>query len=259
MNTKTGKNLALATTLIVFCLSTAFAQSGSNEGRKRGARGGALLGLTMGVVAGDAGWAVKGAAVGAVAGGVAGNMQDYENDREDYRTDTLAGAIASNNSGGGGEAPQGWNDIDAFVGTWQVNAWVLDEDGDRHDFQGTATSSLDTTQSVTFRYSNFDDLLEEGISGSTTLSFSPDRGFEMINQFSTEPDGNRYVGNFNNGENKFIFFYAGSNQETFSGIQRSDYRLEMQMVGRDVIVIETMASIGSEELRIQSYRFTRTG
>ena len=228
------------------------------EGRKRGARGGALLGLTMGAVAGDARWAAAGAVVGGVAGGVAGDWADYQDDREDYRTETLAGAIASKSDGGEGQAPAGWNEIDAFVGDWQVTMWSLDAEGERYDATAKAVSRLDTTSSITFTYSDFvADELDLEVTGTTSLSFSPDRGFEMINHFSSSDEGNRFVGNFNNGDNKYVFFFAGSDQETFTGIQRTDYRLEMQMVGGDVIVLETWAAVGSEEKRVQSYRLTR--
>ena len=65
-------------------------------------------------------------------------------------------------------------------------------------------------------------------------------------------------GHYDNAARKYHFYYAGSSQGTFSGIQRTDYRIEMQMIGADVIVIETWATVGTEDKRIQSYRFTRS-
>ena len=79
----------------------------------------------------------------------------------------------------------------------------------------------------------------------------------MINHFSTSAEGNRYVGHYDNDRGKYKFFFAGSDSETFSGVKRTDYRLEMQMVGQDVIVLETWAPVGTEEKRIQSYRLNR--
>ena len=229
-----------------------------NEGRKRGARGGALLGLTMGALTGDAGVAAAGAAAGAVAGGVAGSWRDYEEDRADYRAETMAGAIATRNSGGDGEAPEGWHDIDAFVGQWTVTVWLLDTQGNRIDATADAVSTLDSTKSVTFRFSNFQsDAFAEPITGSTTLRFEKDRGFEMLNALSVAPDGNRYVGHFDNAGNKYEFFYAGSNQSTYAGFKRADYRLEMKMIGRDVIVFDTIVADGGTDKKIQSYRVTR--
>jgi len=203
-----------------------------NEGRKRGIRGGALLGLTMGAVTGDAGMAAAGAAAGAVAGGVAGSWKDYEEDRQDYRAETMAGAIAGKDSGGDGEAPEGWHDIDAFVGQWTVTLWLLDTQGNRIDATAEAVSTLDSTKSVTFRFSDFQsEGFEEPVTGSTTLRFVKDRGFELLNVFSIAPEGNRYVGHFDNAASKYEFFYAGSNQSTYTGFKRSDYRLEMKMIG----------------------------
>jgi hypothetical protein len=259
-----GLNLAgrLASVLLLSCLVMAghADQQPENEGRKRGARGGALIGLTMGALTGDAGLAVAGAAAGAVAGGVAGSWKDYEQDREDYRAETMAGAIATKGGGGDGEAPDGWHDIDAFIGQWSVTVWLLDPEGNRIDATAEAVSSLDTTQSVTFRFSNFQsEDFEEPVTGSSTMRFERDRGFELLNDFSVATEGNRYVGHFDNAAGKYEFFYAGSNQATYTGFKRTDYRLEMRMIGRDVIVWETFLSDGGTERKIQSYRLARKG
>ena len=248
--------LALLSGLVV--ASHAQDDGNANEGRKRGVRGGALLGLTMGALTGDAGMAAAGAAAGAVAGGVAGSWKDYEEDRQDYRAETVAGAIAGKEGGGDGEAPEGWHDIDAFVGKWNVTLWLLDPEGNRIDATAEAASALDTTQSVTFRFSNFQSAsFDEPVTGSTTLRFERDRGFELLNRFSLTPQGNRYVGHFDNTNGKYEFFYAGSDQATYTGFKRTDYRLEMKMIGRDVIVWETFVADGSGEKKIQSYRATR--
>ena len=121
-------------------------------------------------------------------------------------------------------------------------------------------SSLDSTQSVTFRFSNFQSSDFSGsVAGKTTLSFKADRGFEMLNQFTSSPANNRYVGHYDNQAAKYEFFYAGSDQDTFSGIKRTDYQVIMKMIGNDVIVIETWASVDGQEKRLQSYRLTRQG
>ena len=256
------RTLALALALILLT-QTVHSQEGQrkNEGARRGALGGALVGLTMGALSGDAGLAAAGAVAGGVTGGVAGWNRDYEEDREDYRAETLAGAIAGKQDGGQGEAPPQWSDIDAFVGTWRVQMWGLDLDGNRIDATAAAQSSLNTTKSVTFRFTDFatesGDLAEAEF-GTSTLDFEPDRGFELLNDFVTSPQGNRYVGHFDNAANRYKFYFAGSDQETFSGIKRGDYRLEMQLIGRDVILLETRAMVGTEEKLIQSYRMTRT-
>lgn len=231
----------------------------STEGRNRGAAAGAVVGLTMGALTGDARLAAAGAVAGGVTGGAAGAMRDYEEDRADYRAETLAGAIGSKDSGGQGEAPANWDQIDAFIGNWNVSMWGLNDQGQRIDATARAVSSLDNTRSVTFRFSDFkSDQFDAVVEGSSRLSFDPSRGFELLNQFSSSADGNRWVGHYDNQAGKYVFFYAGSDQQTFSGIQRSDYRVEMRMVGNDVITIETFATVGTDEKRIQSYRLTRS-
>ena len=256
------KTLAIALTLTLLT-QTVHSQEGQrkNEGARRGALGGALVGLTMGALTGDAGLAAAGAVAGGVTGGVAGWNKDYQEDREDYRAETLAGAISGKQDGGQGEAPPQWSDIDAFVGTWRVQMWGLDLEGNRIDATASAQSSLNTTKSVTFRFVDFTTDAGDYAAaefGTSTLGFEPDRGFELLNDFVTSPQGNRYVGHFDNPANTYKFYFAGSDQETYSGIKRGDYRLEMQLIGRDVILIETRAMVGSEEKLIQSYRMTRT-
>jgi hypothetical protein len=218
------------------------AENERNEGRRRGALGGALVGLTMGALTGDAGLAAAGAVAGGVTGGVAGSWRDYEDD------------------GGDGEAPAQWSEIDSFVGSWLVQMWGLDAEGTRIDASAAAQSSLNTTRSVTFRFIDFktdSGDYSEADFGSSTLGFEADRGFELVNDFVSSLEGNRYVGHFDNPSNRYKFYYAGTDQETFSGIKRTDYRLEMQLIGGDVILIDTWAMVGSEEKRIQSYRLTR--
>jgi hypothetical protein len=119
--------------------------------------------------------------------------------------------------------------------------WALSPDGERIDATAEARSALDNTSSVTFQFSDFS---SNQISGevSMRLSFDKDKGFEMLNQFSTGQKGNRYVGHYDNQASKYIFLYAGSNQDTFSGVQRTDFRLEMQMVGNDVDCHRNMGS-----------------
>lgn len=247
--------------LLVVVLAVAAGCAGNeprSEGARKGAATGALVGLTMGALTGDASLAAAGAVAGGVAGGGAGYMADYQNDRQDYRAETLAGAIASKDKGGQGEAPANWSEIDAFVGNWRVSMWGLDANGDRVEGSARATSSLDSTTAVTFRLHDLEFYDEnEPVFGKTTIRFQADRGFEMINEFISSPSGNRYVGHFDNTSGKYIFFYAGSNEETYTGVKRSDYRVEMRMIGGDIIVLETLGPVAGQEAVLHSYRMVR--
>ena len=219
------RRIGIVLSVLSISVAGCASDGGMSEGTRRGVATGALVGLTMGALTGDAGYAAAGAAAGAVAGGAAGSWADYTQDRQDYRAETLAGAIASKDAGGQGEAPAGWDDIDAFIGSWRGTMWSLDSSGNRVDGEASATSSLNTTQSVTFQFNDFraGDYTYQDL-GSSTLSFAADKGFELLNQFVTDPQGNRYVGHFDNSAGRYKFYYAGSNQSTFSGIQRGDCR-----------------------------------
>ena len=254
--TRTSTFLLAASILLTACKTTD--PNDRNTGTRRGATTGAILGLTMGAMTGEAKYAAAGAVAGGVAGGAAGNWSDYQNERDDYRTETLAAAIASKDSGGEGEAPEGWDEINSFIGTWQVSIWGLDDEGTRVDGTAMATSSLNTTESITFKFTDLkSDAISESDFGTSTLSFSSDRGFELVNHFVTSPEGNRYVGHYDNANGKYIFFYAGTDNETFSGVKRTDWRMEMKMVGGDVIIFETWANVGGQDKQIHSYRLVR--
>lgn len=260
--TKTNSFRGRLTTILLSALLVLTASCAGNEprseGTRKGATAGALVGLTMGALTGDASLAAAGAVAGGVAGGAAGNIADYEADRKDYRAETLANAIASNNSGGQGEAPAGWTEIDSFLGRWRVSMWGLDDSGNRVEGTAEASSSLDSTTSITFLFRNLEFYDEkESVFGKTTLRFQADRGFEMINEFMSSPSGNRYVGHFDNAASKYVFYYAGPNDETYTGVKRSDYRLEMRMIGGDIIVIETLGPVNGKETVLHSYRMVR--
>ena len=146
------RRIGIVLSVLSISVAGCASDGGMSEGTRRGVATGALVGLTMGALTGDAGYAAAGAAAGAVAGGAAGSWADYTQDRQDYRAETLAGAIASKDAGGQGEAPAGWDDINAFIGSWRVTMWSLDSNGNRVDGEASATSSLNTTQSVTFQF-----------------------------------------------------------------------------------------------------------
>ena len=59
------------------------------------------------------------------------------------------------------------------------------------------------------------------------------------------------------GEERYSFYYVGSSTDGVLGQARSENRLEMRFVGKDVFIVETFAPEGSGEKVIQSYRFTR--
>ncbi|MEF1307767.1 hypothetical protein QTO17_38565, partial [Vibrio owensii] len=123
---------------------------------KQVAAGGALLGLTMGALTGDAELAVKGAVAGGVAGGVAGAGADIHNNRDNIRHDSRNDAISGINGGQNTAAtntPQQWQEIDNFVGDWNVN--IQNHNRDFKGLEGlSAHGSLAKTTEANVKVTN---------------------------------------------------------------------------------------------------------
>jgi hypothetical protein len=252
----------LASALVLPSIGGANNPDDPNAATKRGAAGGALVGLTMGALAGDASLAAKGAAMGAVAGGVSGSMVDLENSRDNARTDTMADAVAGINTGGGAPVaaeparPQTWDRLNQMVGTFRADIWGLDEEGNRVSATARVTGSLQTTSSVRLNIDEFDAAGIDGtdeITGSSTLSYDPDGGYEMLNDVSTLVANARWVGERLTGEERYSFFYAGSSGNEVL----VDRRIELRFIGQDVFILETRVPDGSGEKTVQQFRFTR--
>lgn len=258
-----------AKSLLLFLALTSLACEATedNSAAKRGAIGGALIGATMGALTGDAGMAARGAAMGAVAGGVAGSMDDLDNQRENERTQTMADAIAGRTGAEpvpASERPQTWDRLDDFVGTWRCSIWGLDGEGNRVTASSTWTGTLATTRAVRMNLDSidlqgYDDAVDAQLTGYSQISFSADTGYEILNVFASTPENARWVGELLTGEERYSFFYVGSSEMGALGTPRSDHRIELRFVGRDVILIETfIPGEDGTEVQIQSYRFTRT-
>ena len=247
--------------LVAAGLTGCATEGGSNEGARRGAIGGAALGLTLGVLTGEPELAAAGAIAGGVTGAAAGTMRDYEEDRKDARAETIAGGMAGRNAGQPATTaqPATWEDIDKFPGRWRVDIWSYEPEGERVTAQATATGILTSTRSATIK---LDDISSNGqsvgITGNSVFTFdAAQQSFGLVNNYSTMPRPQTYVGEYQSGVQRYYFYYTGSDLETRTGVSRSDYRLEMRFVGRDVIIIETQIESGGRFVPIQSYRFTR--
>ena len=66
-----------------------------------------------------------------------------------------------------------------------------------------------------------------------------------------------FIGEYLPDIQRYHYFYTGSDMQTRTGVSRSEYRLEMRFIGRDVIIIETQVDKDGRFVPIQSYRFTR--
>jgi hypothetical protein len=240
-------------------------EEGDNRAAKRGAVGGALVGATMGAVTGDAGMAVRGAAVGAVTGGVAGSMADLENERENERTQTMADAIAGRPGAASSvetSRPTRWERIDDFIGEWNCSMWWLDAEGKRGTgtarFTGALVSSRSARLTLTgFDGADLDDTVDAAFTGHTDFSYDPDTSYQLVNEYSTTPEGQRWVGERLTGEERYSYYYVGVSTETQLGTVRSDNRIEMRFVGKDLIIVDTYTLRDGAEVQVQSYRLAR--
>ncbi len=269
------------TAFLVFVISSLVACGGADRRAERranmdatgtGAIGGAVIGATSGILLGDAGLAFKGAAMGAVAGGVSGAAVDYRNDvidrrmeyqnaQESERNATMAAAVASINSDGTSNAPVGWRDIDAFVGNWVVTGTSVVESGGTTDFSAVATSSLDSTQSVTFVISDLETGLGDALPGTAyiTLDYDVEVGFRLSTRADDGDEANLFVGYYDNDSKRYVYFYAGSagSGDNFTGISREDFQIHVRMMGKNVISAETVINDGLQTRKIQAYKLTR--
>ena len=257
--------LTLAAVLLpLACESTG--EGADNRGAKRGAATGALVGLTLGALTGDAGLAMKGAVAGGVTGGAAGSMQDLDSQRQTERTEIMADAIVGR---GGGEPvpaasrPQTWDRLNVFPGKWSCSMWGLDEQGERVTATASWTGTLASTSTARLTLDEVDlagfgdDVDDDFGGGYSELSFDPEGGYEMLNVFTSTPDARRWVGERMSGEERYSFYYVGTEDTGHLGTARSQMRLELRFVGRDLFMLDTYSPEGSAEKQVQSYRFTR--
>ena len=74
-----------------------------------------------------------------------------ESERETGRSEALAAAISSKNAPDDvsqNEAETNWDRLDVLVGSWDVNAQVLDYDGKVYDVTASAANSLVSTTEI---------------------------------------------------------------------------------------------------------------
>lgn len=242
---------------------------------KKGARTGALvggaLGLAMGAATGDAGIAAAGAVAGAAAGAGAGAMYEYDQGKQDDRTQMLADAIASKDSGGGAPAdvqPKetvgdvGARHLKDLHGSWKMDIWVLGAEGKRVQAtglaQGIAAGDAGTRLILRdIKTEGFDEVL----SGYALLTYDPGQGFFMESSFSNSAAPLNAVGEYLVDKNTYVFYLTtGEGEEMVSGgIIRSGARMEVRIASPAMFIADTYTLIDGEEVQVQSYRFTKAG
>lgn len=250
--------------LLTGCAATSDdSQRDANRGLKTGAAGGALLGLALGVAAGDASLAAKGAMVGAAAGGVAGAAADYQNDREDYRNErgtktlNINGLDGTHNAANNNEHT--WDKLDRLVGEWQVKAWAIGGNEQPINAVGRATGRLIKTTEVKLHFS---ELIVNGDKheqfGQANLSYTQDAGYLLATHFGhTDNQEIRYAGEKDLQNHKYNYYPLNAKGTVAVGAERQDSRVELRFVGQELFFVETFVKIEGEEVKIQSYQFTK--
>lgn len=270
----------LAVFVLIFSLGMAD-EATEGEGKKKkkrsGAKKGAILGgatgLALGALTGDASLAAKGAAAGAVTGAASGAWYDYDQQNQDDRTEMLADAISSNdsggNSGGGstGAAAQptvgdvGRQQFENFRGDWKIDVWVLDGEGDKVLANGRAKGIAAGDNGVRILYN---DIRVEGVDrsldGVFLLKYDPGQGFFLENSFTASDDTLYFVGEYVVDKNKYDFFLTDSSSDEMitPGMIRSAMRVEIRIGSPSMWVAEAYIHLDGKEVQVQSYRFTKS-
>ena len=247
------------------------------KGRKRlgkGAKGGAIaggvLGLALGAATGDAGMAAAGAAAGAAVGAGAGAMYEYDQGKQDDRTQMMADAIATKDSGAApasdtapGETvgEVGARHLKDMQGSWKIDIWVLDAEGGRIQATGVAqgVAAGDTGTRLLYREIKTEGF-DEVLSGYSLVTYDPGQGFFFENDFSNSEEVLHGVGEYLVDKNAYNFYLTtGEGEEMISGgILRSGVRVEIRISSPAMFVADTYTLIDGKEVQVQSYRFTKS-
>jgi hypothetical protein len=247
----------IMTALISACANTPEGEA-ARKGAGYGAAGGALVGLAMGAATGSSKVAAAGAVAGAAAGAGAGAMYEYGQSREDNRTRMLADSIGGAKKGETVD-DAGKRHLDDFIGEWNLDIWVLSEDGKKITAKGKAKGVLEAKTRAKIDYleiavDGYDDI----VTGSSILGYDPQSGFSLENTFSVSGETLQFVGEYVPEGNKYNYYLSGSEGKTVTGIVRSNVRVEVRISGSNLWIAETFTLIDGKETKIQSYRFTRT-
>lgn len=270
MKTSVLKSLASA---IILTLSVTGCSSIDHDDKhastKNGAIGGALLGLTLGALTGDAELAAKAALAGGVAGGVAGSTADLANSRENERDKSRDQAIsnignntqdtsnqnASNQNNN--TANDSWSELTNFMGDWDVSISGLHA---QQPIKATAKANgvlVKTTEAQI----NIDQVQLNGelvdINLTTQFSYDTEEGYQAIIKNKSNDQSLHFSGEYQPALNRYNFYPTSSNALLTSGTTKQDFRLELGFVGKTIWVLDTYAIVDGQEVKIQSYRFSK--
>ena len=249
-NTKLVITSLISIPLLAGC--TTPGEDDPNAATKQGAVGGALLGLTMGALMGEPDLAVKGAIAGGVAGGVAGSSQDLQSNRENIRHDSRNSAIAALGSDETSVSQQNWQQLENFVGEWNVGIQnhIVTIDHQKITAEGRLAS---------FSTANVNIANPQGLNLNASFSYDASSGHQLeINNLGKNVSV-RFVGESDANSNKVLFYPTNVDDVIYADIETADIRLELSFVGQQVWLIDSYAFVEGREQKLQTYRFTRMG
>ncbi|MGF1719520.1 hypothetical protein L4D20_05650 [Vibrio kyushuensis] len=249
---KTSLIAALSLPLLTGCVTPG--EDDPNAATKQGAAGGALLGLTLGALTGEPELAVKGAIAGGVAGGVAGSAADMQNNRENIRHDSRDEAIANIAAGNGNQGTtqnQNWDELNNFVGDWNVA--VRNHVTEAQAFAPiSATGKLVKTTQADVALTN-----DEGVDLIAQFSYSQEQGYQFDFTNNAKQVTVNFAGEFQPQANRYQFYPTNVNDVIYEGVETGDIRIELGFAGTNVWIIDTYAYIDGNEKKVQTFRFNK--
>ncbi|MGF1696617.1 hypothetical protein L4C54_13160 [Vibrio lamellibrachiae] len=249
---KTSLIAALSLPLLTGCVTPG--EDDPNAATKQGAAGGALLGLTLGALTGEPELAVKGAIAGGVAGGVAGSAADMQNNRENIRHDSRDEAIANIAAGNGNQGTtqnQSWDELNNFVGDWNVSIRNHTENAIEIDAITAAGKLVKTTQAdVTLTNA-------EGVDLIAQFSYTADQGYQFHFTNNAKNVTVSFAGEFQPQSNRYQFYPTNINDVIYEGVDSGDIRFELGFAGTNVWMMDTYAYIDGNEKKVQTFRFNK--
>ena len=165
-------------------------------------------------------------------------MYEYDQSRQDRRTQTLADSIGGAKKGETVD-DAGKRHLDDFIGDWNLDIWVLSEDGKKITAKGKAKGVLEAKTKAKIEYQEIKaDGYDDVVTGSSILGYDPQSGFSLENTFSVSGETLKFVGEYVPDGNKYNYYLSGSEGKTVTGIVRSNVRVEVRISGSNLWVAE---------------------
>ncbi|GLP95864.1 glycine zipper domain-containing protein [Paraferrimonas sedimenticola] len=244
----------LSTTLVLSgCTSTSATNSATAQGAVTGMATGAVAGLLLGAIGGEP---EKGMLAGATLGAIEGGQVGYAQEKADQRNRELAQAI-SGHQGYTSEAMHAFHlqqkaqlareQLDRFVGNWQLTGWMAGADGQQLEVQGSVLGERSVAETVQLTYPALKvESQTESLWGQSLMGYTVEKGYSVVTRFANQ----QAMARAGDGD-----YDAAQRQFRFSG---KDYRVTVTFENPDVFTWQTERLGGKQQSQvIESYRLTK--